>query len=88
MKTRTVITTAALAATVVLSGAGAASAAFPPTHDLGMHNPDMERMRELMMNGNPGMERMRELMINDNPGMAKMHRQMANSHAMSASPSS
>jgi hypothetical protein len=87
MKTSSVISTVALAAGVVLTGAGAAIAATGPEHDPGMHNPGMERMHELRMNGNPGMERMHELMMNGNPGMAQMHRQMTSSQSMPVSPS-
>jgi hypothetical protein len=61
---------AVAAATAVAAGAAQAD---PPADHRTHHEPGMQRMHELHMQGNRGMERMHELYMHGNPGMHQMH---------------
>lgn len=77
------VTTGALAATLL-----AGSAAQAASSDKERHNPGMQRMHELMQEGNPGMQRMHQLMEDGNPGMQRMHRMMMTNGGMHTSSAS
>ena len=77
------VTTGALAATLL-----AGSAAQATSGGEGRHNPGMQRMHELMQEGNPGMQRMHQLMKDGNPGMQRMHQKMMTNGGMHPSSAS